>query len=309
MRVGLKKRNQLTESYQQLRGRVQPLPQADAKHAPNGFGFVSLMGLMASVGLLASIGTAAAQKYFAHGQRISEATMGSQISLSQRSRPIVASQPPDSRRATAGATAQQLPVNRRAFAFSTASVLATAPAAANAEKSRTEGYTVQRSEREWQYVLSGQQYFILRQGGTELPNSSPLYKEKRAGTFRCAACDTPLFSSQAKFESGTGWPSFATPLDAVEVANANPFVQVLMGTEVRCGTCGGHLGDVFADGILFPGTPAALSGKRYCIDGAALVFKPNDGGELVIGEGVAKAPELPSWLQPPQPTAKTRNAY
>ena len=68
---------------------------------------------------------------------------------------------------------------------------------------------MQRSDREWAYVLSGQQYFILRKGGTEQPNTSPLYKEKRKGTFGCAACTAALFSSEAKFESGTGWPSFA----------------------------------------------------------------------------------------------------
>ena len=69
--------------------------------------------------------------------------------------------------------------------------------------------------------------------------------------------------------------------------------------QVRCASCGGHLGDVFADGVLFQGTPAAVSGKRYCIDGAALVFVPQDGSEQVVGEGAVKQPELPSWLQPP----------
>ena len=90
-----------------------------------------------------------------------------------------------------------------ALAGATASILTAAPA--HAEKSRTDGYEVQRSEREWAYVLSGQQYFILRQGGTERPNTSPLYTEKRPGTFKCAACNSALFSSEAKFNSGTGW--------------------------------------------------------------------------------------------------------
>ncbi|EOD24540.1 methionine sulfoxide reductase, partial [Emiliania huxleyi CCMP1516] len=132
---------------------------------------------------------------------------------------------------------------------------------------------VQRSEREWAYVLSGEQYYILRKGGTEQPNTSPLYKEKRAGTYHCAACDSALFSSVDKFNSGTGWPSFATSLPAVEVLKNNPVLAAVGGTEVRCGTCGGHLGDVFADGFLFPGTRAAESGKRFCIDGGALVFR------------------------------------
>ena len=158
-------------------------------------------------------------------------------------------------------------------------------------------------------MLSGQQYYILRQGGTEPPNSSPLYKEKRAGSFRCAGCDQPLFSSTAKFESGTGWPSFATANEGAEVvSNANPLLAAvattLAGTEVRCGACGGHLGDVFNDGFLYPGTAAFSSGKRFCIDGAALVFYPADGSEAVIGEGPtggAKLRELPSWLQAPKP--------
>ena len=160
---------------------------------------------------------------------------------------------------------------------------------------------MQRTEREWSYVLSGEQYFILRKGGTEVPNTSPLYKEKRKGTYVCAACPTPLFESAAKFNSGTGWPSFATPLEGVEVTKNNPVLAAIGGTEVRCGTCGGHLGDVFADGFLFVDTPAAISGKRYCIDGGALAFKPADGGDLVYGEAPAAKPvELPSWLQPPK---------
>ena len=76
------------------------------------------------------------------------------------------------------------------------------------DKSRTDGYKVQRSDREWAYVLSGAQYNVLRQGGTERPNSSILVNEKRKGTFSCAGCGTPLYSSETKFNSGTGWPSF-----------------------------------------------------------------------------------------------------
>ena len=164
-------------------------------------------------------------------------------------------------------------------------ILEPAPASAS-RRSRTEGYAIQRSEREWAYVLSGKQYNILREGGTEAPNSSPLVKEKRAGTFVCAGCTSRLFDSAAKFESGTGWPSFATPLAAVETEPVNAMTAALLGAEVRCGTCGGHLGDVFQDGFLFPGTPAFLSGKRYCIDGAALAFLPAEGGEqgLVYGD-------------------------
>ena len=113
-----------------------------------------------------------------------------------------------------------------------------------------------------------------------------------------ATLDADLFASGAKFESGTGWPSFATGLPNVEV-EATP-IEFLSGAELRCARCGGHLGDRFLDGALFPGTPAFASGKRYCIDGSALVFYPADGGKPVLGEFDPGAPrELPAWAQPP----------
>lgn len=201
-----------------------------------------------------------------------------------------------------GAAALRPPMQKpRSTRRTVLSVAAAAvPAGASASKPRDIGYEVQKSDREWSYMLSGQQYFVLRQGGTEAPNSSPLVNEKRKGVFCCAGCDTKLFESKQKFDSGTGWPSFAAPLPGVEVLDSNPLKQALLGVEVRCATCGGHLGDVFADGLLFVGTPAALTGKRYCIDGAALVFKPDDGSAPVMGEGQVKEPELPSWLQPPK---------
>jgi peptide-methionine (R)-S-oxide reductase len=154
-------------------------------------------------------------------------------------------------------------------------------------KSRTQGYKVQKSDDEWQQQLSRMQYYILRDGGTERPGSSILESEKRAGTFVCAACETPLFESAQKFKSGTGWPSFAaTVTNNVEVEDVNVVQKSLAGAEVRCATCGGHLGDVFQDGFLFPGTPAFLTGKRYCIDGGALAFLPADGkaGDAVMGD-------------------------
>ena len=123
-----------------------------------------------------------------------------------------------------------------------------------------------------------------------------------------AGCDSPLFASAAKFESGTGWPSFAKPIDdvAVEVQSSNMLQLAALGAECRCGRCGGHLGDVFLDGFLFPGTMAALTGKRYCIDGTSLAFEPAAQPEArVRGEArLATNPadvELPAWLQPPVP--------
>ena len=157
---------------------------------------------------------------------------------------------------------------------------------------------MQKSEAEWQRQLSSVEYFVLRNGGTEPPNSSPLVKEKRQGEFRCAGCGVPLFSSAAKFDSGTGWPSFATQLPAVAVESSA--LEFLAGAEIRCGRCGGHLGDRFLDGALFPGTPAAVSGQRYCVDGSATVFYPADGSAPVRGEFDPQKPrELPAWAQPP----------
>eukprot|EP00429_Kryptoperidinium_foliaceum_P010464 CAMPEP_0176002130 /NCGR_PEP_ID=MMETSP0120_2-20121206/487_1 /TAXON_ID=160619 /ORGANISM="Kryptoperidinium foliaceum, Strain CCMP 1326" /LENGTH=198 /DNA_ID=CAMNT_0017334707 /DNA_START=206 /DNA_END=799 /DNA_ORIENTATION=+ len=171
-------------------------------------------------------------------------------------------------------------------AASVVSISTGMPRSASAEntKSRSEGYAVRKSEAEWKAALSQRQYEILREGGTERPHTSILEWEDRTGTFFCAGCGTALFESEAKFHSGTGWPSFATALDGVEVEQTNALQANLGGSELRCKTCGGHLGDVFRDGWIFQGTPAAVSGKRFCIDGSALVFKPSDGSDPVVGD-------------------------
>ena len=147
-------------------------------------------------------------------------------------------------------------------------------------------YPVKQIEgRDWIDVLSSGQFFVLRQGGTEPPSSSPLVDEKRRGVFVCAGCVTPLFDSTQKFESGTGWPSFAAARSGVEVTES--LAAGILGSEVRCGRCGGHLGDVFGDGARFPGTRAAETGRRFCIDGAALVFVPSEEGAApVVGDGL-----------------------
>lgn len=179
------------------------------------------------------------------------------------------------------------------------------PASAASTKSRTDGYPVQHTEREWSYMLSGAQYNILRQGGTERPYSSVLESEERPGTYVCAGCGTPLFVSEAKFHSGTGWPSFASALDDVEVENVNPIQANLAGAELRCGKCGGHLGDVFNDGMLFVGTEAFKTGKRFCIDGGALLFQPEGGGADIVGDTAPpRASGMPSFLQPPKITPR-----
>ena len=182
----------------------------------------------------------------------------------------------------------------------------TRPVWAGAPRSRSEGYSVQKSEDEWQKQLSAIQYNILRQGGTERPGYSILETEKRPGIFRCAGCGTDLFQTADKFNSGTGWPSFASGLPGVEIdPTVDPVTASLAGAELRCKTCGGHLGDVFNDGFLFQGTVAAKTGKRYCIDGAALVFYPDDGGTSLSGD-MPKPPKEPSWMSGPKITPRDR---
>ncbi|KAG8471120.1 hypothetical protein KFE25_009541 [Diacronema lutheri] len=122
----------------------------------------------------------------------------------------------------------------------------------------------------WRAKLPKAQYRILFGRGTEPAFSSPLVKEKRRGTFACAACGTSLFASSTKFDSGTGWPSFYDALDGVQPVSDNRAVWALIGSEVHCAKCKGHLGDLFMDGYLWQ-TPTAL---RYCIDGLALSFEP-----------------------------------
>jgi peptide-methionine (R)-S-oxide reductase len=131
-----------------------------------------------------------------------------------------------------------------------------------------EKFEVTKTDAEWRAQLTPQQYEILRKEGTERPYSSPLNKEKRKGTFACAGCDNALFSSETKFESGTGWPSFWSPIEgAIETrVDRSLFMRRV---EVHCSRCGGHLGHVFDDG-------PKPTGQRYCMNGVALQFAPKD---------------------------------
>ena len=128
------------------------------------------------------------------------------------------------------------------------------------------GYEVTKSDAEWKKLLSPAAYQVLRHQDTEAPFTSPLNKEHRKGIFACAGCALDLFSSETKFESGTGWPSFYRPLpDAVQTSQDNS--SFMQRTEVHCRRCGGHLGHLFDDG-------PAPTGLRYCMNGLSLAFKP-----------------------------------
>lgn len=124
----------------------------------------------------------------------------------------------------------------------------------------------QLSETEWRKRLTPFQYRILREAGTERPFTNPLDKEKRAGTFLCAGCALSLYSSTTKYDSRTGWPSFWAPLKGA-IATSTDYELGYPRTEVHCRRCGGHLGHVFNDG-------PKPTGKRYCMNGAALTFRP-----------------------------------
>jgi peptide-methionine (R)-S-oxide reductase len=130
-------------------------------------------------------------------------------------------------------------------------------------------FPVQRSEAEWRAALSPEAFRVLRQHGTERPGTSPLNAEKRPGIFACAGCGNPLFDAAAKYESGTGWPSFFAPIEgAVGTRTDRSFFMTR--TEVHCARCGGHLGHVFPDG-------PAPTGLRYCMNGVSLAFTPREG--------------------------------
>ncbi|MEB8330403.1 peptide-methionine (R)-S-oxide reductase MsrB [Flavobacteriaceae bacterium KMM 6897] len=137
-----------------------------------------------------------------------------------------------------------------------------------ADKSTTstkETYQVVKSKEEWKKELTDIQYYVLREAGTENAFTSDLLKENRQGTYVCAACSTPVFKSEHKFDSGTGWPSFDRAIDG----NVTYDVDYKIGykrTEEHCAVCGGHLGHVFEDG------PRETTGKRHCINGAAMKF-------------------------------------
>lgn len=151
-------------------------------------------------------------------------------------------------------------MDRRQFLTSVAAV-ALLPGAAIAK-----GFEVTRTEAEWRALLSAQQFKVMRQEGTERSGSSPLDKLYDEGRYHCRGCDLALYSSRHKYDSGTGWPSFYKPLrNAVATKDDRKLWRVR--TEVHCARCGSHLGHIFDDG-------PKPTGKRHCLNGVSLVFKP-----------------------------------
>jgi peptide-methionine (R)-S-oxide reductase len=162
-------------------------------------------------------------------------------------------------------------MNRRRFiTTSLAGTLATGTAAwlfmRTSGNAASGEFEIQKTEAEWRAELTEMEYAVLREEATERAYTSPLLEEKRMGTFNCAGCDLPLYSSETKFDSGTGWPSFYAALDnAVGTKEDRSFFMVR--TEVHCRRCGGHLGHIFDDG-------PPPTGKRHCINGVTLKFSP-----------------------------------
>ncbi|PSB15679.1 peptide-methionine (R)-S-oxide reductase [Phormidesmis priestleyi ULC007] len=131
-------------------------------------------------------------------------------------------------------------------------------------KAETSKFEITKSEEEWRKILTPAQFQVLRKHGTERASTSPLDKQYAKGTYRCAACNLPLFTSQTKFNSGTGWPSFYAPIENA-IKTTTDRSLFIARTEVHCRRCGGHLGHVFEDG-------SKPTGQRYCMNGAAMKF-------------------------------------
>lgn len=143
--------------------------------------------------------------------------------------------------------------------------------AGGTEESAKERFTVTKTPDEWKKQLTPMQYHVLREHGTERAGSSPLDKTYAPGTYLCAGCEQAVYSSEHKFDSGTGWPSFFQPVDEKAVATSTDKSWFMTRTEVHCSRCGGHLGHIFDDG-------PRPTGKRHCINGVALKFVPKATG-------------------------------
>jgi peptide-methionine (R)-S-oxide reductase len=131
---------------------------------------------------------------------------------------------------------------------------------------------INKSDAEWRAELSPEQYYVTRQHGTERAFTGPYWNEKRPGLYSCVCCGAPLFSSETKYDSGSGWPSFWAPLDPNAVSKYDDFSHFMRRTEIRCAQCDAHLGHVFPDG-------PNPTGQRYCMNGTALHFSPREDSE------------------------------
>ena len=163
-------------------------------------------------------------------------------------------------------------MNRRNFLLSSAAIAVSAAGAVavlrmgKPSAAMAGSFEVEKTEAEWRSILSPEQFAVLRQEDTEPSGSSPLNNEKRKGIFHCAGCDLAAYSSETKYESGTGWPSFWQSLpDAIGTKEDNTLFMTR--TEVHCRRCGGHFGHIFDDG-------PPPTGKRHCLNGLALTFRP-----------------------------------
>lgn len=158
--------------------------------------------------------------------------------------------------------------DRRTFLLSGAALIATAtPAFA----SKDGNFEVVKTPEEWKAILTPNQYNVLREEGTERAFTSPLDKNYAAGTYHCAGCDNPLYSSETKYDSKTGWPSFWQAMEG-KVGTSTDYKIFYPRTEVHCARCGGHLGHIFKDG-------PKPTGERHCLNGIALTFKPSAKSE------------------------------
>jgi peptide-methionine (R)-S-oxide reductase len=161
--------------------------------------------------------------------------------------------------------------SRRQFAFAGLGLasLATGLVRSAQATDAKETFEVTKTDEEWMKVLTKDQYYVLRKHGTERAGTSPLDKTYAAGTYHCAGCDLPVYTSDTKFDSGTGWPSFFQPIENA-VGTSTDYKLIYPRTEVHCSRCGGHLGHVFDDG-------PQPTGKRYCMNGVAMKFVPKAG--------------------------------